>query len=1173
MKILGSVGLLCVVSGISGGASDQCSPALAGATAGLMADATGRVAAVTARRMAKQPPAGDLCSPPDEAASFLTTDERAVLWFTTSGHAVGDVVARHWFEPSGAQYATGQWNPLGQGGSHCFVAWIGIAGNLPATKPGAWRVDVRVNGVFLFSQSFTIVAPGAVSPAIAAGGIVNSADYTANLAPGGLFSIYGAGLAADTVAADTVPLPTSLRGTSVDVLDADRTLPAPLVFVSPGQINAQMPYGLRSSGVLVRVRTAGGVSGLAPVSVQSSAPRLFTRTLDGRGEAIALHANYQLIDAQRPATPGEVIILYLTGLGEVQPPVAAGTPAGDGGAGGPLSRTVETVSVTVGGAPARVHFSGLAPGFAGLYQLNVELAPSMAGGNLEIQVSTPRASCQSGVRLAVGGGGGGGAVASATIGPSGGTVAGSGVQVVIPAGAWAASQPLRILREPDDADFTRFQTSEWFRVEGVPESRTRELQVRLRKTRLGPGTGSAFVLLREEGVDAPAPQILDATVEGDEIVFTLPPPEADVAPRSAGERAADASQAASEDTAFSVTAIAGVHALYSSERHFKVYYPVWDLVEGAADLIADRLEEAYRKLHSDIGFSWAGRSWYPIAVEIVPFSSATGEYWGESIPSKLGNNFYKIGLNAAYALNRSNFETLAITAAHELFHLLQWQYDPRGRYTRATRISPWLWMNEAASTWLERRVARDASYVPGTVRPRTAAGASNDTSVNFGFLTRAGLEQTPASNADKSRIQNHGYGASLFVQHLSNQRGDRVLSEIYDLQKASSGLVATTMRYTPVEALQRVTGDVSLAWNRFCEQYMAGRVFNGRPAFPTPEDILGAQNRILSLRMNAPTDPGRTFEWDAPDLSAQLYLVDLKAPTPWPAGSKLRFLLEDPDNAAEAILYRYRSAASGAPVWSLLQVVTDSWDLPNAEELANHGHNILIMVANGRARFPYTGRSAVKLTIESVSSSSSSYGHLTDLFVGLTASTVCKLTHSLTGVDTGPCTSNPPVFVFSNTSFASTGVDLPTSLRGRWNGNTFTAAGKETGRFYHDDWLTELELNLRAEVSSDGGTLTSGVFSYRAVNRGTGSTSAGAVETIECELKVAGVPRPNRAGQDVVMTFTTDGAQVPAMISGMKFKRTFTGPGGSPSSVTEFQSVNWTQRTPKIYVQFAKPQP
>ena len=186
----------------------------------------------------------------------------------------------------------------------------------------------------------------AAAPVIATGGIGNGADFTPMFSPGILFSIFGSNLAPSLSQAGGFPLPTSLVGTSVDVIDGARTLKAPLFFVSPGQINAVMPYEVTSSSVRVRVNTSQGQSNSETVALIARSPRLLTTTMTGRGDAILVHpTDYSLVSPSQPAAAGEVLTMFLTGLGAVSPALASGQMAGDGTPGRPLNLVVDKVKL------------------------------------------------------------------------------------------------------------------------------------------------------------------------------------------------------------------------------------------------------------------------------------------------------------------------------------------------------------------------------------------------------------------------------------------------------------------------------------------------------------------------------------------------------------------------------------------------------------------------------------------------------------------------------------------------------------------------------------------------------------------------------------------------------------------------------------------------------------
>ncbi len=222
-------------------------------------------------------------------------------------------------------------------------------------------------------------AQNSAGPTISPGGIVNAASFALQpspLAPGSIVSIFGVNLAPSTLGASGFPLPTTLNGTTVNFTTGTATYKAPLILVSQGQINAQIPFEVTAGTVTVTAVTAAGASAAVGVQITAVAPALFTAGGAGYGPIAGTHANNSAITAANPAKPGEVVVLYGTGFGAVQPAVASGAAAGGAAA------TRGPVTVTVGGRPAPVGYAGVTPGFAGLYQVNVTLPSAYQPGDV-----------------------------------------------------------------------------------------------------------------------------------------------------------------------------------------------------------------------------------------------------------------------------------------------------------------------------------------------------------------------------------------------------------------------------------------------------------------------------------------------------------------------------------------------------------------------------------------------------------------------------------------------------------------------------------------------------------------------------------------------------------------------------------------------------------------------
>ncbi len=173
-------------------------------------------------------------------------------------------------------------------------------------------------------------------PLVYRGGVVSAADYTPDIAPGAIISIFGEALAPSVLSATEVPLPDTLDGVSVEVVENGQTRKAPLFYVSPSQINAQLPFEITSSEVDVRVRNAQGVSTSQRIGLTPRNPKLFTEPRGGRIEPALVHLDYTKVTAENPALAGEWLTLFLTGLGAVNPPAVTGNAGGDDGSCGPL---------------------------------------------------------------------------------------------------------------------------------------------------------------------------------------------------------------------------------------------------------------------------------------------------------------------------------------------------------------------------------------------------------------------------------------------------------------------------------------------------------------------------------------------------------------------------------------------------------------------------------------------------------------------------------------------------------------------------------------------------------------------------------------------------------------------------------------------------------------------
>ena len=337
----------------------------------------------------------------------------------------------HWFQNAGAQYSGGSVNLVVDAGAHVDltfngtgITWIGYrdewSGLAQVLLDGAPQATVdtyltpsqaqtpaySLTGLAPGTHVLSIVATGTHSaasagswvwvdafqvsgsitgsaPAINAGGIVSAASLMAapnnQVAPGQIVSVLGQNfLAAGSANADVAPLPTQLGPQNTTIAACGRAFP--LFSVSPGQINAQIPLECPAAGVVTATVTVGGQSGTQTFTLALASPGIFTVDGSGAGDGVIVHADNSLVSTAMPASAGEAVVIYATGLGATNPAFVTGTAANQ------INTTVLPVSVTIGGKVATVTNAGLTQGWIGLYQVSA-IVPSGLSGSQPIVIT------------------------------------------------------------------------------------------------------------------------------------------------------------------------------------------------------------------------------------------------------------------------------------------------------------------------------------------------------------------------------------------------------------------------------------------------------------------------------------------------------------------------------------------------------------------------------------------------------------------------------------------------------------------------------------------------------------------------------------------------------------------------------------------------------------------
>ena len=281
----------------------------------------------------------------------------------------------------------------------------------PSTNGGNVNVYVAANaangdgtpfGDHIYTANYTLTpAVSSSSPTITANGVVNGASFQSGIVPGSWATIQGSSLSTVTDTWDNFivngKLPTTVDGVSVTVGGA----PAFVYYISPSQINLIVPEGI-SGPQPVTVKNAAGTSAAETVTVKSFGPAFFGWP---KNQVVATREDFTLAAAAGtfagtttvPAKPGDTIILWGTGFGSTIPAAPSGLET-------PSSVTYNTSTlptIDIDKVPAKVFGAALAPGFAGLYQVAIEVPSSLGSGDWPIVATIGGVSSPNGMVLTV----------------------------------------------------------------------------------------------------------------------------------------------------------------------------------------------------------------------------------------------------------------------------------------------------------------------------------------------------------------------------------------------------------------------------------------------------------------------------------------------------------------------------------------------------------------------------------------------------------------------------------------------------------------------------------------------------------------------------------------------------------------------------------------------------
>jgi uncharacterized protein (TIGR03437 family) len=271
------------------------------------------------------------------------------------------------------------------------------------TSLGTWELrieDTRDGGTgFLLDYTLRITGTRAVAPTFNQNTIFDAASGRSGvITPGELVWITGTALGplvgVEAQFDQQGQLPTQLGGVSVSFDGTN----APIIFASFNGVLVQVPFELAGRSATAITLTYQNVTS-APVAkvVVAASPGLYTRGGAGVGQLTAINPNGTRNTVASPVARGSYIIVYANGLGAVNPPV----PTGQRAPFNPLSTVQFPITASIGGQPAQVLYAGLAPGFVGLYQLNIAVPANASTGLVPLTLTINGVPSQDNVFIAV----------------------------------------------------------------------------------------------------------------------------------------------------------------------------------------------------------------------------------------------------------------------------------------------------------------------------------------------------------------------------------------------------------------------------------------------------------------------------------------------------------------------------------------------------------------------------------------------------------------------------------------------------------------------------------------------------------------------------------------------------------------------------------------------------
>lgn len=740
-----------------------------------------------------------------------------------------------------------------------------------------------------------------------------------------------------------------------------------------------------------------------------------------------------------------------------------------------------------------------------------------------------------------------------TVGPEGAEIDIPGATVNISSGTFDETADMSLSQLDADSEPGQGVATGAYRLDGLPWTVRNPVRIALDAAGQLPD-GEAFLVMKFDG--EPGPVFVPATVEDGRLVAELPAMPPDEIPQEVSKaNGRRFGQATGNRTGVVVLAMAGFADEISKSGNFIVRYPAGDIRDHDMALaVCDMMDDALAKLKA-VGVKKIDQRVGPVDVYLYPFSGLLATVYrsnpndaGAAESQVWGKQFAGVTLNLEEMKN-GRMDYVRATAGHELFHVYQNLYDPRGLWRRSRFASPWCWMMDAASTWFEKRMVNNAGYL------------SENTRAHSDFLLRHGLEYPPPSLASADPVMEHGYGAALFLEYLTSTKGDTFVGDLFDDMATATGTVLRSSLYSPVDALDRKQDMLWGKWSDFVVRYARGEV-NSKLSIA---DMLTPPTNALTIERTVIQNDGdlpAAFKWSAPDLAARLYRLDLRnTTTGWQSGDKLTVALNGPPEAEVSI---WQSVKDGG--WQLVDKTRSTYEIANADQLAKSGTSLLFLIANGHMVQPYDGTTAIGLTVTGPAARPAAGG---GAYIDVYFDSDKPGTISRTAGGTPDTTTDRLSWhLYNRNVFINGDVNNPFPKL-TWNGNNFTASASWVYAWKSGTTSCERKYSesFSGQVAADGQKLASGLMTYGwTTTDNVNCKSWNDYFTYSQEITLADVPLASGEGHNVSFGWS---AQAPQNRLRLKYKYSKTaGFDYNTMEVWELTGVDYTSPGWSLSVQF-----